>query len=298
MNETVLVVDAQSERRGRLQGMLSGFGYRVVAAADRAGGLHAVATAKPKVLLIDASLPGVDPMGFVRTVKRRSHLAAVLVLTDRTEIMERLRRLADGFVGSDIPAPGLETMVRGACSRVNLRRRLASQPARIERRLEKKMRERIETNASWPSSRSWTSSRPSSAGFPATWREECGISTRCPISSRSTTGGCGCLPPTGPTGRCLAARPGRAAGAFTTGAAGEPEGCPVSRTLRAAEAQESREVLCYRSGAKVPVIVHTAPIYDNDGDVDLVLEIAAGTQDINALAGGCPACPAALPPHF
>jgi PAS domain S-box-containing protein len=283
MNETLLVVDAQSERRGRLQGMLSGFGYRVVAAADRAGGLHAVATAKPKVLLIDASLPGVDPMGFVRTVKRRSHLAAVLVLTDRTEIMERLRRLADGFVGSDIPAPGLETMVRGACSRVNLRRRLASQPARIERRLEKKMRERIETER-----------------FLAVKQIVDKLSTFIGRISRDVEGGVRyfnempyfvsihdrrvrVLAANRPYRALLGGKAGKGSWRIYTGAAGEPEGCPVSRTLRAAEAQESREVLCYRSGAKVPVIVHTAPIYDNDGDVDLVLEIAAGTQDIARL---------------
>jgi signal transduction histidine kinase len=67
------------------------------------------------------------------------------------------------------------------------------------------------------------------------------------------------------------------------GAAGEAAGCPVSRSLRSAEAHESREVVRYRSGARVPVIVHTAPIYNNEGEVELVLEVAAGTQDIDRL---------------
>jgi PAS domain S-box-containing protein len=67
------------------------------------------------------------------------------------------------------------------------------------------------------------------------------------------------------------------------GPAGEPGGCPVSRSVRTSDAQQSREVLCYRSGAKVPVIVHTAPIYNDDGEVELVLEVSAGTQDIERL---------------
>jgi PAS domain S-box-containing protein len=33
----------------------------------------------------------------------------------------------------------------------------------------------------------------------------------------------------------------------------------------------------------VPVIVHTAPVYNNDGEVELVLEVSAGTQDVQQL---------------
>ena len=67
------------------------------------------------------------------------------------------------------------------------------------------------------------------------------------------------------------------------GASGEPGNCPVAQTVRTADARESREVVRYRSGARVPVIVHTAPIYDNEGEVELVLEVAAGTHDIDRL---------------
>jgi signal transduction histidine kinase len=57
----------------------------------------------------------------------------------------------------------------------------------------------------------------------------------------------------------------------------------VGRTLRTGNAQETRELVRYRSGALVPVIVHTAPIYDNDGEAELVLEVSAGTQDVEQL---------------
>jgi signal transduction histidine kinase len=61
------------------------------------------------------------------------------------------------------------------------------------------------------------------------------------------------------------------------------ERCPVGRTLLSENALELRETVCYRSGAKVPVIVHTAPIYNDDGAVKLVMEVSAGTQDIGRL---------------
>lgn len=67
------------------------------------------------------------------------------------------------------------------------------------------------------------------------------------------------------------------------GGAAERNTCPVGRTFETESAMELRETLCYRSGAKVPVIVHTAPIYNNSGRVEMVLEVSAGTRDIHQL---------------
>ncbi len=60
--------------------------------------------------------------------------------------------------------------------------------------------------------------------------------------------------------------------------------CPVGRTAGSSNVQTSRALVRYKSGARVPVLVHTAPIYDNQGEVALVLEVFAGTQEIEQLA--------------
>ena len=62
------------------------------------------------------------------------------------------------------------------------------------------------------------------------------------------------------------------------------EDCPVGKTLQTEQVQETRAVVKYRSGLWVPVIVHTAPIYNNDGAVELVLEVSAGTRDVRRLS--------------
>ncbi|MFZ1199433.1 MAG: ATP-binding protein [Desulfobacterales bacterium] len=62
------------------------------------------------------------------------------------------------------------------------------------------------------------------------------------------------------------------------------ENCPVARTLRDEDIMETRALVRYKNGAKVPVIVHTAPIFNDDGEVVLVLEIFAGSQEIDRLA--------------
>jgi len=60
--------------------------------------------------------------------------------------------------------------------------------------------------------------------------------------------------------------------------------CPVGRTLRHESVMKTRALVRYASGSRVPVTVHTAPIYDNDGNIDLVIEIFAGTKEIEGLA--------------
>jgi PAS domain S-box-containing protein len=61
-------------------------------------------------------------------------------------------------------------------------------------------------------------------------------------------------------------------------------GCPVGRALKAIEVRSTRALVRYKSGARVPVTVHTAPIYDDSGNVSLILEMFAGTKEIEKLA--------------
>lgn len=61
-------------------------------------------------------------------------------------------------------------------------------------------------------------------------------------------------------------------------------GCPVGLALKAIEVRSTRALVRYKSGARVPVTVHTAPIYDDNGHVSLVLEVFAGTKEIEKLA--------------
>ena len=67
------------------------------------------------------------------------------------------------------------------------------------------------------------------------------------------------------------------------GKAGTPETCPVGRTLQTGTVQRTAAAVRYQSGAKTPVIVHTAPVYNQNGQMELVLEVASGSREIKAL---------------
>jgi PAS domain S-box-containing protein len=65
---------------------------------------------------------------------------------------------------------------------------------------------------------------------------------------------------------------------------GRKDDSPVFRSLKTGNVLDTKTTVQYKSGAKVPVIVHTAPIYNNDGEVELVLEVFAGTKEIERLS--------------
>ena len=59
--------------------------------------------------------------------------------------------------------------------------------------------------------------------------------------------------------------------------------CPVGETFKSGMGRRSRQTLVYADGHELPVMVHTAPIRDKDGNLELVLEISADISEVQRL---------------
>jgi len=59
--------------------------------------------------------------------------------------------------------------------------------------------------------------------------------------------------------------------------------CPVGLTVITGNSQRSNEVIQLSNGAEKPVLVHTAPIRNSDGAIELVIEITADMAEIQQL---------------
>ncbi len=64
------------------------------------------------------------------------------------------------------------------------------------------------------------------------------------------------------------------------GKTSEPDQCPVGRTIKSGSVQKINAEVAYRSGTQIPVIVHTAPIFNNNGEIELILEVSAGVKEV------------------
>ncbi len=67
------------------------------------------------------------------------------------------------------------------------------------------------------------------------------------------------------------------------GKAADPDKCPVGKTMQTGMVQRMKAAVRYPSGIKAPVIIHTAPIYNNNGRMTYILEVMAGSREIKQL---------------
>jgi len=283
MPKTVLIADGRTTRLRRMQKMVSGLGYQVVEAGEAAVALNLISTVQPQVVLAGGGFPDGDIDGLVREIKRRFRDVEVVVVADEPWVIEDLKHLAAGFIVKPFNPLLTEVLLDRAIERAALQRRLRKQPAEIARKVERQFSQRLETER-----------------FLVVKQIVDKLSTFIGRIAQDVQGGVRYFNEMpyfvaihDRHGQVLAANRayrmllGRKVGddswSVYEGRAGTADGSPVNQAIQTSSAQESREIIRYRSGAKVPVIVHTAPVYNNDGEVELVLEVSAGTQDVDQL---------------
>ena len=283
MPKTVLVADGRTQRLRRLKKMVSGLGYQVVETGNASEALDLISVAQPQVVLAGSRFPDQDVDVLVREIKRRFRDVEIVVVADEPWVIEDLKHLAAGFIVKPFNPLLMEVLLDRAIERAALHRRLRKQPDEITRKVERQYSQRLETER-----------------FLVVKQIVDKLSAFIGRIAQDVQGGVRYFNEMpyfvaihDRHGQVLAANRayrtllGRKVGddswSVYEGPAGTADGSPVNRAIQTASAQESREIVRYRSGARVPVIVHTAPVYNNDGEVELVLEVSAGTQDVGQL---------------
>ncbi|HEU4782861.1 MAG TPA: response regulator transcription factor [Ktedonobacterales bacterium] len=119
---TILLVEDEVDLCNLIKGHLEGEGYAVVQAFDGPTALTFVEQHRPDVIILDWMLPGMDGLTVCRRV-RQSHLMPILMLTARSEEIDRVLGLevgADDYVVKPFSMRELLARVRALLRRVTL----------------------------------------------------------------------------------------------------------------------------------------------------------------------------------
>lgn len=119
---TVLLVEDEVDLCNLVKGHLEGEGYVVVQAFDGPTALTLVEQHHPDLIILDWMLPGLDGLAVCRRV-RQSHLMPILMLTARSEEIDRVLGLevgADDYVVKPFSMRELLARVRALLRRVTL----------------------------------------------------------------------------------------------------------------------------------------------------------------------------------
>lgn len=96
MDEHILIVDDESHVTSALRRTLAYEGYRISTAADGARALELARTKPPDLVILDLMLPGMDGLEICRRLREANDDVAVLMLTARDTVADRVLGLEAG----------------------------------------------------------------------------------------------------------------------------------------------------------------------------------------------------------
>jgi DNA-binding response OmpR family regulator len=96
MNERILIIEDETAMRMALADLLTAEDYRVLWAADGAGGLRRALEEKPDLILLDIMMPKLDGFALCAELRRLAIVVPVLMLTAKGQIEDRVTGLDAG----------------------------------------------------------------------------------------------------------------------------------------------------------------------------------------------------------
>ena len=283
--ETILVVDPCAETRQQMASLLGGMGYPVKPAADADAGLSSFMALHPAVTLIDVQMAaGAATAEKMRACGPDREIVAMAEAAAMTDVMDALKNRVGEFIRKPIVPVELEIVVQRCLERIDLRQCLkaAAQEPEIP---------------------------PGQPGDGAAEKERLHFIKQIAKNLSAFMGQIGSDAQDGlryfdempyfmaihsADLKILAASPGyhthfgnrigQDSWAIYTGVQASRDDCPAGITRRTARAKTTRAEAVYHSGARVPLTVHTAPIFDGRGRIGLILEVIAGTREIETMA--------------
>ncbi len=128
MNERILIVDDENSITNALRRTLSYEGYTVFTAPDGERALALAHTKAPDLIILDLMLPGIDGLEVCRTLQAAHNEVAILMLTARDRVVDRVVGLETGADDYLVKPFALEELL--ARIKALLRRRSASEISR------------------------------------------------------------------------------------------------------------------------------------------------------------------------
>ncbi|MGH2427896.1 MAG: response regulator [Candidatus Limnocylindria bacterium] len=111
-NHPVLVVDDDAGVRDAVRDLLEIEGYPVVTAGDGAAALRLVDQRRPRLVLLDMRMPGVDGWGFAQLLRERGIQLPVVVMTAAADAVAWAREIgADGHLSKPFEVTDLLEVV-------------------------------------------------------------------------------------------------------------------------------------------------------------------------------------------
>jgi FixJ family two-component response regulator len=271
METTLLLVDDEEGIRTVLGIALADLGYLVRTAADGRQGLRVFHELQPPIVITDIKMPVMDGIELLQRIKHESPDTEVIVLTGHGDMDLAIRCLkleATDFVTKPINDDALEIALKRAHDRIRMRRQLRDYTENLEKQVEEKSAQLVaaERRAAVGQTLEGLTSALQNIAGDLDGGIACFNDLPCLVSIHS------------PDLKIIAAnqrfidKMGPPANRASVDLYLGEAPCPAEATFSSGQGLRISTTLTYPDGSESPVVVHTEPIRNAPGRVELVLE--------------------------
>jgi PAS domain S-box-containing protein len=286
MDKKLLLVDDEEGIRKVLGIALSDSGYTVFTAENGEDALTIFRKETPPIVLTDIKMPGMDGIELLQKIKHENPDTEVIMITGHGDMdlaIQSLKYQAIDFVTKPINDDVLEIALNRANEKIRMRRQLREYTENLETMVREKSAKLIEVERQ-------VAVGQAVEGLSSAMRDiagdlEGGLTyfneMPCYVSVHD------------PGLRIVAANPlfksrlGDRVGCNSwevySGKTDARYKCPAEQTFETGKGLRTRATVKTSNGDRLPVIVHTAPIRNQDGIVELVVEISADITEVKRL---------------
>lgn len=310
MNETLLLVDDEEGIRNVLRISLADAGYDVMTASGVDEALALFAGRRPDIILTDIKMPGRTGLDLLKAVKELDSDVEVIMLTGHGDLelaIQSLKLDATDFLTKPVNDDVLDHALSRASERIRMRRELKDYAANLEAMVRDQSARLVEAERQLAAMQIMDGISSGLRSLSSTLARE-GADAADPSSVSGASGAPGdaeyaddlfnmlpCFVSVHNNERRIVAinrlyrerlgdLTGEHSGAPYAGADSAPNRiCPVERVLEMGVGQRANELLADKNGNALPVSVYAVPIYNNEGDVELVLELAVDASEVRRL---------------
>ena len=286
--EQLLLVDDEDGIRTVLGIALADAGYNVRTAGSGEEAMAIFAEQHPSIVITDIKMPGMDGIELLVKIKAVSPDTEVIMITGHGDMdlaIESIKYDATDFVTKPVNPDILDIALKRAHERLGMRRQIRRHTEELESQVQAQAARlvRLERLTAVDQAVAGISSAMSNiasdlvSGIPLLDEMPCFVA----IHTHD-----GRIVATNQLYReRLGERVGQASCSVYQGENDEDDVflCPVAQTFQTGARQHLKASITYQNGDRFPVVVHTAPIRNSQGEVELVMEVAADVSGIRML---------------
>jgi signal transduction histidine kinase/FixJ family two-component response regulator len=274
MNEKILLVDDEEGIRKVLGISLADSGYRVLAAESGETALQIFKEHNPSIVLTDIRMPGIDGVELLRRIKAQSPDTEVIMISGHGDMdlaIQSLKYEASDFIVKPISDDALEIALKRVHEKISMRQQLRDYTENLEKLVREKSEKLIETERLAAQQYQRLAQR-----YQQLFDEvPCYVSVhdrdfRLTAANRRFQEDFG----DHLGSHCYAVYKHRDAPC---------PNCPVILTFEDGQPHYSEAVVASKSGEQYNVLIWTAPIYNEVGEITQVMEMSTNVTQVRKL---------------